>query len=141
MIGLKVDYIPILSTAEKRQLGESDLSKIKIFGDYDKIPKLSDFALPKKFGSVKNQNYESVIKIIDFFKTRPKINAKMCRHCNTCADSCPVGAIDKKTKLINYDKCIECLCCHELCLYKAVELKRDNRLADIMMRFYGKKYK
>ena len=53
-----------------------------------------------------------------------------------CVESCPVQAIDRETKLINYDTCIECMCCHELCQHKAVELRKDNRLAALLARIF-----
>ena len=43
-------------------------------------------------------------RTIDFFKTRPKINLKICKECNVCVGSCPVEAIDRKTKRIDYEK-------------------------------------
>mgnify|MGYP002411083792 FL=1 len=52
-----------------------------------------------------------------------------------CVESCPVQAIDINTKKINYDKCIECMCCHELCMHEAVDLKKDNIIADIITKF------
>ena len=58
-----------------------------------------------------------------------------------CVESCPVQAIDSETKKIDYSKCIECMCCHELCRYKAVELKKDNMIAGLMTKFYRGKYK
>ena len=54
-----------------------------------------------------------------------------------CVESCPVQAIDREGKLIDYDTCIECMCCHELCQYEAVELKRENPLAALLTRIYG----
>jgi hypothetical protein len=39
-----------------------------------------------------------------------------------------VKAIHPETKAIDYSKCIECLCRHEMCMFKAVEHKRANRL-------------
>lgn len=77
---------------------------------------------------------KSVVKVIDFFKTRPAINLKKCKKCNMCVESCPLNAIDTDSKRIDYNKCIECMCCHELCIHKAVELKRDNILAGIIAR-------
>ena len=58
-----------------------------------------------------------------------------------CVESCPVTAIDKQTKNIDYSKCIECMYCHELCRYKAVDLKKDNIIAGLMTKFYRGKYK
>lgn len=140
MIGMEIEDIPILAKARKRQLGETNFDKIIISGDYNKPPKLSDFKYPKKFRSNKKSNYEFMVKLIDFLKTRPRINTKICRNCNMCVDSCPVKAINKETKKINYDTCIECMFCHELCLHKAVELRKDNRLADVFTRLYRGKY-
>ena len=141
MIGLNILDIPILNAARERNIGQWDLENIQICGDYSSPPELVDFKLPKRFNSKKKQNYKALIKVIDFLKTRPKINLSSCKQCNMCVESCPVQAIDKETKKIDYSKCIECMCCHELCRYKAVELKKDNMIAGLMTKFYRGKYK
>jgi uncharacterized protein (DUF362 family)/NAD-dependent dihydropyrimidine dehydrogenase PreA subunit len=141
MIGLNILDIPILNAAVERNIGQWNLEKIQILGDYNYPPELVDFKLPKRFNSKKKQNYKALIKVIDFLKTRPKINLTACKQCNMCVESCPVQAIDKETKKIDYSKCIECMCCHELCRYKAVELKKDNMIAGFMTKFYRGKYK
>lgn len=134
MLGMTVEDIPVLDSAIKRNLGQSNLNEIKIDGDYNYIPHLKDYKLPKNFKSTKQRNSKSVIKVIDFFKTKPVVNKKKCKECNMCVESCPVKAIDINTKKIEYSKCIECMCCHELCLHKAVELKKENFLASIIAR-------
>jgi len=136
MIGIEIKDVPILATAGRRNLGESRLENIILAGDYEQTPKLSNFQLPKRFGSAKKRNSKILVKVIDFFKTFPRINLNKCRKCNMCVESCPVGAIDRETKQINYDLCIECMCCHELCMYKAVELKSRNRLAGLISDIY-----
>jgi uncharacterized protein (DUF362 family)/NAD-dependent dihydropyrimidine dehydrogenase PreA subunit len=141
MIGLKIEDVPILQAAKERGLGTSDIKEIEIAGDYSSIPALPDFKLPKRFTSRKAQNYNVLPKLIKFLKTRPRINQKICKKCNMCVESCPVKAIDRNTKIIDYNICIECMCCHELCLYKAVELKKDNILADVMTKLYSGTYK
>lgn len=141
MLGMDIKDIPILTTARKRQLGESNLDKIKIAGDYNSPPRLQGFKYPKKFRSSKQGNYAILVKVIDFLKARPRINTKLCKQCNMCVESCPVQAIDRETKKINYDTCIECMCCHELCLHKAVELRKDNRIADAFTCIYRGKYR
>ena len=55
-----------------------------------------------------------------------------------CVESCPVEAIDKETKNIDYNACIDCMCCHELCMFKAVELKNENRIAGFISDFFRK---
>jgi uncharacterized protein (DUF362 family)/NAD-dependent dihydropyrimidine dehydrogenase PreA subunit len=132
MIGLKLEDVPILITANKRKLGEGNLNKITVDGDYTTIPRLHNFKLPKRLKSNKKRNYKAVIRVIDFFATKPKINMKKCKSCNMCIESCPVEAINIESKSINYDLCIECMCCHELCLHKAVELRKNNPVARII---------
>ena len=141
MIGLDIVDIPILNAARERKIGQWKLENIQVYGDYNSPPTLVDFKLPKRFNSKKKQNYKALIKVIDFLKTRPKINLSSCKQCNMCVESCPVHAIDVDTKKIDYSRCIECMCCHELCKYSAVELKKDNMLAGLMTKFYRGKYK
>lgn len=135
MLGMTFDDILVLRAAKKRNLGQYKLDKIIIDGDYNSVPYLKDYKLPKNYKRAKQRNNKAVIKVIDFFKTKPVINKKKCKECNMCVESCPVKAIDINTKYIDYTNCIECMCCHELCMHKAVELKKDNILADIIARF------
>ncbi len=139
MIKINIDSVPILATAKKRGIGEGNLDKITLDGDYKTIPTLEGFKLPKRFRSNKSRNNKPVIKVIDFFKARPTVNINNCRKCNMCVESCPVQAINRETKKINYELCIECMCCHELCMYKAVELKSNNFIAGVITKLYNKK--
>lgn len=142
MLKMEVEDVPILLAARERGIGESRLEKISIEGDYDKIPILENFKLPRRFRSSKKRNYHALVRVIDFFKTRPRINLRKCKNCNMCVDSCPVEAIDRASKNIDYETCIECLCCHELCMHKAVDLKKENLLANIITNiFYRTRYK
>lgn len=141
MLKLNIEDVPILQTARERKLGDSNLETIELLGDYESIPTLQGFTMPKRLYSNKKQNYQAVIKVIDFLKARPKVDKKLCKNCNMCVESCPVKAIAKDTKTIDYSKCIECMCCHELCMHKAVKLKKDNWLAGAMMKLYRGNYK
>jgi uncharacterized protein (DUF362 family)/NAD-dependent dihydropyrimidine dehydrogenase PreA subunit len=134
MLGLDLVELPIFDAARERGLGISNLEQIQVLGDYRTIPSLNNFKMPRAFGQVKNPKGKMFGFIIDFLKTRPKVNRKKCKNCNVCVESCPVQVIDRETKRIEYDQCIECLCCHELCLYKAVEIKNVNWLAGVLMK-------
>lgn len=136
MVGINVEDVPILETARKRNLGEGWLENITLAGDYELVPRLLRFKLPKRIRGTKKSNSKALVKIIDFFKTRPQINPKKCKKCNMCVESCPVQAIDTDTKQIDYNACIECMCCHELCMFKAVELKNQNRAAGLISGFF-----
>lgn len=61
---------------------------------------------------------------------RPNINHKLCRGCGKCFAHCPVKAISmvegkdgKKVAKIDYDKCIRCFCCQELCPFGVIKIK------------------
>jgi uncharacterized protein (DUF362 family)/Pyruvate/2-oxoacid:ferredoxin oxidoreductase delta subunit len=131
MIGLDITKIPFFDAARARNLGCFELAKIEIAGDYQSIPVLHGFKLPRPVDTG-NRSSKILGKIIDFFKTRPIVNVSLCKQCNVCVNSCPVQVIDRETKKIDYSKCIECLCCHELCMYHAIILKNDNRIAAIL---------
>ena len=52
-----------------------------------------------------------------------------CKLCEVCIKSCPVQALklsDNKDKVILTKKdCIKCLCCHEMCPYSAITIKKS----------------
>lgn len=141
MLGMEIDDVPILVSARERGLGEANLNRIEISGDHVTPPRLPDFRYPKRFRSSKSGNHAVLVRLINFLKTRPKINPKVCKDCQMCVESCPVQAIDEQTKKIDYQRCIECMCCHELCLHQAVELKRDSLWAEIFTRLYRGTYR
>ncbi len=140
MIGIGIDDMPILYAYRESGMGEVDINRITITGDYSEPPILKGFTLPKRFGSKKQRNGRALTSVISFFKSRPVIDLKLCKQCNTCVESCPVQAIDQKSKTIDYDKCIECLCCHELCMYKAVKIKNDHPIASLIKKVVMRKY-
>jgi uncharacterized protein (DUF362 family)/NAD-dependent dihydropyrimidine dehydrogenase PreA subunit len=138
MMGIDADEVDILKASYQRGIGEFDLDKIEVKGDFEQ---LKDYKLPKRYHDDKKRNYDGVKKVIDFFKTVPMVNKKKCVHCNSCVDGCPVEAIDRDSKLINYDICIDCMCCHELCMIEAVELKGKNIGIDVIRKISALFYK
>lgn len=126
MLEMNIKDLPIFAASIKRGIGESDLSRIKVEGDYSTIPKLEGFRIPMMFHARKGPIFRVLIPLIDFWKSRPVVNLDRCKHCNVCVESCPVMAIEKDSKRIDYGLCIECLCCHELCVHQAVDLKRNS---------------
>lgn len=140
MIGMDIEEIDIFDAVRKRNLGQWNLDKIIVDGDYNSksLPILANYKFPKRYRSKKASNSKAVVKVVDFFKARPVINKKKCKDCNVCIESCPIKIIDIDTKKIDYAQCIECMCCHELCMHQAVEIKSDNVLAGIISRFSAK---
>jgi uncharacterized protein (DUF362 family)/Pyruvate/2-oxoacid:ferredoxin oxidoreductase delta subunit len=53
---------------------------------------------------------------------RPVIDDRGCKACRDCADYCPAEAIafEGKKATFNFDKCIRCYCCLEVCPHGAM---------------------
>ena len=53
---------------------------------------------------------------------RPVCNSVVCRRCGECWRYCPAKAIALKSRKLSfdYDKCIRCYCCIEVCPYGAL---------------------
>jgi uncharacterized protein (DUF362 family)/NAD-dependent dihydropyrimidine dehydrogenase PreA subunit len=133
MLGLRIEELPIFESSIERGIGEWRRDRILLLGGTDEPLRLQGFDVPRamKVGAVGGKAFGIVI---DLMKKRPRINLSSCKDCGTCAESCPVGAIDRTTKSIDYSKCIECLCCHELCMHGAVELRHANRFMAAVAR-------
>lgn len=63
-----------------------------------------------------------------FFRKLPVIKPKNCKGCNKCKEHCPNKAITMKKRKngtqyakINYNLCISCFCCQELCPFHVVK--------------------
>lgn len=132
MIGRDIKDLPIFKAPIAEGIGEWNLKNIEVCGDFTSPPRLAGFKVPNAIQGKRGGG--ALGFIVDLLKTRPRMDLKKCKKCNVCVDSCPVGAIDKETKKIDYGKCIECMCCHELCIHKAVKLVRTNRVVRLFSR-------
>lgn len=133
MLGRDILELPVYAASVREGIGESDPGRIAVFGDYDTPPRLPGFKLPRVMGAEKSPG-GIFGKMIDLMRTRPVVDDAVCRRCNVCVESCPVDAIDKATKRIDYEACIGCMCCHEMCTYRAVKLTRTNPLMRLLSR-------
>jgi ferredoxin len=67
---------------------------------------------------------------------RPVVDRALCQLCNDCVNHCPpnVMKIEKRRLQIDYDRCIRCFCCQELCPHGALLTKQGLllRLANFL---------
>lgn len=126
LIGLPPLAIETTEEAHKRNLGEADLSKIKVLGTDLKEARLHDFKLPET--SILIRIPKPVIKLLaGRVKFWPRIDDAACKKCQICVKSCPAACIiiDEKGSRIDYKRCVSCFCCLELCPYNAISIRRS----------------
>lgn len=126
IMGLKPLDILVTKEAVSLGLGEADLSKIEIAGDPLENFVARDFVLPQTLPLhlVPTGIAHGIASLIRF---KPYIDTGICARCNLCKLSCPTNAITIEPDFckIDYEKCIVCMCCHEVCPYKAIRIKRN----------------
>lgn len=134
MMGLKPESIELLQVAQRRNLGEIDLSKINIDG---KLEVLSGFKTPNN-NLLQKIRKAAVPYIFNFAKVKPIIDHSKCKQCHRCIKVCPTSAMTLKNKFPEADrkKCISCFCCEEHCPYGAIIL--PSWPVDLYNRLRGK---
>ncbi|MEE9554576.1 MAG: DUF362 domain-containing protein [candidate division Zixibacteria bacterium] len=127
----KVRVLPT-EIAVSRGIGTGDLSMINSMGRAFENGVISDFKFPSN--AYLNFIPTFLVKgLKSYLWVRPAIKNETCKMCGICVESCPQDVIyDKEGKLeFDYDRCIKCMCCHELCPHKSVFLQR-SRLAKLI---------
>lgn len=134
MMGLKPYTIELLQVAKERNLGETYISNIIIYGELEVI---SGFKTPNN-GFLQRIRKAAVPHIFNFAAVKPIVNHKKCKICKRCIEVCPVSAMNLTDKFPEADrkKCISCFCCDEHCPYGAIILPSWSK--DLYNRLKGK---
>ncbi len=129
-IGLDPRKVPTIRESAARGFCTTRVEDVRIAGpalaevavpDFDKPTtkvafNVYDWVLPKPVAKWLNRR----------LKAKPWFRLSACRGCGVCAKSCPAKAIEMAGGKPSADlgKCISCFCCHELCRFDAVDIKR-----------------
>lgn len=131
LIGFQPVKIPTTTIASNRGLGEADFDKIGIIGAKLDDLRQADWKHSMNKSTLANLLPEPIYNLLkpltNQLRINPEINQSKCTQCLVCVKNCPAQTIDhfKDQELvkINLKNCINCYCCHEMCEYKAIDLK------------------
>lgn len=133
LIGIDPISVPTISAAVNRGLVSSDISKINIIGEYNKLC-VHDFHLVTGTRSLQFSKESNTIfgkATAAFIQTvmasKPNVNKSECVGCRECEKICPAAAITMidKRPVIDRSKCIKCFCCQEFCPKGAMKVSRS----------------
>jgi uncharacterized protein (DUF362 family)/Pyruvate/2-oxoacid:ferredoxin oxidoreductase delta subunit len=130
IINLNPEFVPTMPPGEKAGLGTYHDENIQVVGD-----RLEDFVC-KDFDVVRKPKEHATrgavrAYINNCISPRPVIDEMLCTKCSTCIKHCPVTpkAVDwikgdkARSPKHNYNRCIRCYCCQELCPEGAISIK------------------
>lgn len=130
IIDLNPEYVPTMEPGEKAGLGTYHLENMEILGDSLESFICKDFDVVRK--PVEHASSSSIRNFLkNRISPRPVIDKKTCTQCGTCVRHCPVNpkAVDwvkddhTRPPKHNYDLCIRCFCCQEMCQAGAISIK------------------
>ena len=129
IIGLNPEDIDAIRYCNERGLGVSNLAAIEVTGESIRSVAVPDFQPPAASTRVFMERMSKPLpsRVLRFVMSqmvvRPRVVTSHCTACAECVQICPTGAatIIEKTAVIDKVRCIQCMCCHEVC--------RDNAIA------------
>jgi len=128
---ISMDPLRIPTTAAAAARGLVDPDSVVTAGD-SVIP-LTDFVFPSTYSAPSRNTWfrRNVLRRFQtmgkYYAPAPVVKKETCVGCGQCVRICPVGAAVMKGQKASFDhrKCIRCYCCHEMCQYHAIEMKRS----------------
>jgi len=128
IVGIDPVESPPLRLASEKGYGTVNLDSIHIHGPFIEELKAEGFRVPRAARPSIRQRAMSgrTGRILrNWFTTRPEVVQSSCRGCKICARACPAEAIEMRQGIahMDYNKCIRCYCCQELCEYGAIALR------------------
>jgi uncharacterized protein (DUF362 family)/ferredoxin len=145
IVGIETDSVPTIKIGHEEGIGVGRLEEIEVLGESFENIRVEDFEAAKRAVGFVDHLPPFLYRLLrDHVSNKPRIDARACRVCMTCAKACPPQAISQRGEdqslRIDYNKCIRCFCCLETCPYDAVEIKEGflSRAAKYWSTFRGK---
>lgn len=122
LIGFDPKEIHTTRIAYMKGIGVGDLREINVLGE--NIDSYRRRFKPPTNLFMKNVKLLSWL-LYSVSSVRPKFYRKNCNRCQGCLDICSVNAISMNPyPMIDYNRCIECFSCSEICERDAIKPKR-----------------
>ncbi len=134
VLGLAPRAVPYLSVLRRRGVGEHDDRRIEVVGADPDSLLAEPVALPNTLRSRLIPSWLGRL-FAPLLWCRPTFSDS-CVYCGLCVRMCPADALTQKKgekPVLEPKQCIECCCCHEVCLAKAVDMQLSpmfQRMAD-----------
>ncbi len=126
ILGVPAGDVPILTAAAKRGLEGADYKNAEVLGDETNLFKVKGFKLPPLVHTRFTEGLPYFIgsRVRKSLTTRPHILESKCTHCDLCVGVCPARIMQSAKRIkIDYDRCIRCFCCQEMCPNEAITSK------------------
>ena len=132
IINLNPAFVPTSEPGERAGLGTYHEENIEVLGAGVDDFICQDFAVVRRpVEHAAAGRFRTFIK--NRTSARPVIDKVKCNQCGTCVRHCPVtpkavdwvGGDETRPPAHNYDRCIRCFCCQELCPEGAISIQEE----------------
>ena len=127
--GLDRSVVYTTRFAAERGLGTGNIDRIEICGEEMEHIKVTDFKYPVVIpGALMSRIPTFLLQyVLNRIAMKPYIRTKKCTGCRECEKICSAGAVQvfNDKAVINRSLCIQCMCCHEVCRFDAIVVKRS----------------
>lgn len=127
MMGYRDGVVPTTRYGAELGLGTQDRNEIEILGEAPESFDTGGFELPSTtlLNLIPGFVVRALRPWIWVYPVMSKERGCRAEACGLCVRSCPVQAIEMTPSgpVVDRRKCVECLCCHEVCPEDAVEVK------------------
>lgn len=122
LLGIPRKSIPTNEVALEDGMGGEP---IEVVGESTEASRISSFKLPPPFGISWNLPGFMRKALKNALTSKPWIDDELCEDCERCAEICPPKALKKRGEglAFDYEKCIRCFCCQEVCSSGAISIK------------------